>query len=190
MNGSVGIVPTYPLFDGGCPHDPRPGRRDPGAGVPAVGRSRPPDRGVVPRRRLGPRQPRHPRQPVPAAGEAVDAIVVSVDYRLAPEAKFPAALDDCVAAWTWVATHARQLGGDPARVALGGDSAGGNLAAAPASWRAKSTFRPPSFQLLVYPVTDFEFTTAVDGRQRESGTDSRRNTCAGSSITTAHARRL
>jgi acetyl esterase len=89
--------------------------------------------------------------------EAVDAIVVSVDYRLAPEAKFPAALDDCVAAWVWVTAHASELGGDPARVALGGDSAGGNLAAAACLVAREEHLPAPEFQLLVYPVTDFEF---------------------------------
>jgi acetyl esterase len=87
----------------------------------------------------------------------VDAIVVSVDYRLAPEAKFPAAVDDCVAAWNWVCAHAKELNGDPSRVALGGDSAGGNLAAVTCLLARDQNLRQPRFQLLVYPVTDYEF---------------------------------
>jgi len=85
------------------------------------------------------------------------AIVVSVDYRLAPETKFPGAVDDCVAAWTWVTAHASALGGDPARVAVGGDSAGGGLAAVIALVARDEALIAPSFQLLVYPVTDHEF---------------------------------
>jgi len=85
------------------------------------------------------------------------AIVVSVDYRLAPETKFPGAVDDCVAAWSWVNAHAAELGIDPARIAVGGDSAGGNLAAVSALVAKHDTLPAPVFQLLVYPVTDYEF---------------------------------
>jgi acetyl esterase len=85
------------------------------------------------------------------------AIVVSVDYRLAPEAKFPCAVDDCVAAWEWVTAHAAEFGGDPARVALGGDSAGGNLAAVVPLVARDRGLQAPALQLLVYPVTNYEF---------------------------------
>jgi acetyl esterase len=90
----------------------------------------------------------------------VGAVVVSVDYRLAPEAKFPGPLDDCVAAWSWVMANAVELGGDPARVAIAGDSAGGNLAAATCLVARERGLPLPEFQLLVYPVTDYEFESA------------------------------
>jgi len=81
-------------------------------------------------------------------------VVVSVDYRLAPEHKFPAAVVDARAALDWAAEHADGLGADPGRVAVGGDSAGGNLAAV-VSQIARDEGGPPiAFQLLVYPVTD------------------------------------
>ena len=81
-------------------------------------------------------------------------IVVSVDYRLAPENKFPAAPDDCHAALRWVAENASAFGGDPTRLALAGDSAGGNLAAVTAL-RARDEGGPAiRAQLLLYPVTD------------------------------------
>jgi len=76
--------------------------------------------------------------------------VLSVDYRLAPEHPFPAAFDDAVSTTRWAASHAGELGCAPERLAVGGDSAGGNLAAAVSQQGAV----PLRFQLLVYPVTD------------------------------------
>lgn len=80
--------------------------------------------------------------------------VLSVDYRLAPEHRFPAAADDAIAATRWIAQQAGALALDPARIAVGGDSAGGNLAAVAAlAWRGAPEVRLVG-QLLVYPVTD------------------------------------
>ena len=87
-------------------------------------------------------------------------VVVSVDYRLAPETKFPGAADDCYAATQWAANNAGALGADAGRIAVGGDSAGGNLAAV-VPLMARDMGGPPLvFQLLIYPVTDRDFETS------------------------------
>ena len=95
--------------------------------------------------------------PLRALANASGAIVAAVDYRLSPEHRFPAALDDCLAAIRWLAAHAGELGGDAARLALAGDSAGGNLAAVCAR-RLRSEL-PLRAQALIYPVTDAALNT-------------------------------
>ena len=80
--------------------------------------------------------------------------VASVDYRLAPEHRFPAAVDDCIAATRWLRSHAGALQLDATRLAVGGDSAGGNLAAVVAIAARDAGDPPIRFQLLIYPATD------------------------------------
>jgi acetyl esterase len=90
---------------------------------------------------------------------AADCAVVSVGYRLAPEAKFPAPAEDCYAAAKWTHANAATLGVDPSKIAVGGDSAGGNLAAAVALMARDRRGPPLAFQLLIYPVIDRDFQT-------------------------------
>jgi acetyl esterase len=87
------------------------------------------------------------------------SIVVSVGYRLAPEHRFPAGPEDCYAGLEWAASEAGALGGDSGRLAVGGDSAGGNLAAAVALLARDRGGPAVSHQILIYPVTDCSFDT-------------------------------
>jgi acetyl esterase len=80
--------------------------------------------------------------------------VLAVDYRMGPEHRFPAAVDDCIAATRWVRDHAAELGVDASRLAVGGDSAGGNLATVVAISLRDAGDLPVRFQLLIYPATD------------------------------------
>jgi acetyl esterase len=80
--------------------------------------------------------------------------ILSIDYRLAPEHKFPAAVEDCQAAYRWLVDHAEDVNADPARLAVGGDSAGGSLSLSTAVWAAEKGL-PLAFQLLIYPGADF-----------------------------------
>ena len=89
-----------------------------------------------------------------ALTNASGCIVVSVDYRLAPEHPFPAGLEDCYAATEWISKNAASFGGDPERLAVGGDSAGGNLATSVAILARDVDGPHIEFQLLIYPTTD------------------------------------
>ncbi len=86
--------------------------------------------------------------------------VIAVHYRRAPETTYPGAVEDCYAATRWVAEHAAELGVDASRIAVGGDSAGGNLAAAVALMARDRGGPALCFQLLIYPVTAADFSTA------------------------------
>lgn len=87
-----------------------------------------------------------------------DMVVISINYRLAPEAVFPAAQHDALAAWDFIVKHAEQLGIDPERIGVGGDSAGGNLAAIISEEQIRKGATPPKAQLLYYPFADAQMT--------------------------------
>jgi acetyl esterase len=91
---------------------------------------------------------------------AAEAIVVSVNYRQSPEAKFPAAINDAYDSTQWIIQNAAQIGGDPNRVAIAGESAGGNLATVTCLQARDKGGRMPIAQLLVYPVTDTSMSQA------------------------------
>jgi acetyl esterase len=88
------------------------------------------------------------------------AMVVAVDYRLAPEHKFPAAVDDCFSAYLWLRAHGPEIGADPEHIGVAGDSAGGNLAAVVAQRAGRVGPSGPACQVLIYPATDFGWDTA------------------------------
>ena len=94
-----------------------------------------------------------------ALANAIPAIVVAVDYRLAPEHKFPAAVEDCLAAYRWLRSRATEVGGDAGRVGLAGDSAGGNLSAVVSQLSAAAGDPVPTCQALIYPGLDFSLDT-------------------------------
>lgn len=100
-----------------------------------------------------------------------EAIVVNVDYRMAPEHKFPAAVDDAYAATAWVSAHASELGGDGTRIAVAGDSAGGNLATVVCQLARANGGPAIAFQALIYPVVDLDTTAAFPSRSEFGGGD-------------------
>jgi len=98
-----------------------------------------------------------------------DAIVLNVDYRLAPEHKFPAAVDDAYLAVCWAAEHAAELGGDSSRIAVAGDSAGGNLATVVCQMSKANRGPQIVFQALAYPATDMDLTKGYPSRASFGG---------------------
>lgn len=97
---------------------------------------------------------------VRALAKMSNAIMVSVDYHRAPEHKFPAAPQDAFTAYSWVVENAQKINGDPSKVAVGGESAGGNLATVVSMLARDHRFKMPVHQLLVYPVVNNDFATA------------------------------
>ena len=94
-----------------------------------------------------------------ALAKKTNAIVVSAEYRHAPEAKFPSQHEDAIAAYSWVLKNAQSIGGDPSRVAVAGESAGGNLAFHVAAAARDGNFQKPAHMLLVYPVAGTDMNT-------------------------------
>jgi hypothetical protein len=88
-----------------------------------------------------------------------ECVVVSVAYRQAPEQNFPTAIEEGFSAYRWLLDHASEVNGDPARIAVGGESAGGNMAAVVSLICRDHNVRLPLPQLLIYPVNDFTFDT-------------------------------
>ena len=103
-----------------------------------------------------------------ALAKGAKAIMVAVDYHLAPENKFPAAADDAFSAYNWVLQHAQEINGDPKRVAVGGESAGGNLAAVVSLMARDKKIALPVHQLLVYPVVNDDMNTPSYQRNAEA----------------------
>ncbi|MEO6406949.1 MAG: alpha/beta hydrolase [Ferruginibacter sp.] len=91
---------------------------------------------------------------------SVEAVVVSVAYRQAPEHKFPTAHNDCYAAYVWAVKNAASIKGDPKKIALVGESAGGNLAAAVSMMARDKGLQAPVHEVLVYPIAGYDFTAA------------------------------
>lgn len=99
-----------------------------------------------------------------------ECLVVAIDYRLAPEHKFPAGFEDALAASEYCLTHAKELGADPDRVAIGGDSAGGNFTAAAMVALRDRGSKLPILQVLIYPATDFRMVTPAYSNHSGFGT--------------------
>lgn len=97
--------------------------------------------------------------PCRALANQAGCVVVSVDYRMAPEHPFPAAVEDSYAATKWVAEHGAEIGVDPSRIAVGGDSAGGNLAAVVSQMAREQDGPKLVYQVMIYPVTDATIST-------------------------------
>ena len=130
--------------------------------------------GLLPRRWLGDRLARCVRRHLPGARGGRRLVVVSVDYRLAPEIGFPPRPRIVYAATRWVAANAASLGADPKRLAVGGDSAGGNLAAVVAQLARDNGGPAIRFQLLIYPADDFTLRSYVDETPRATCSPRRR----------------
>ena len=119
-----------------------------------------------------------------ALANAAKAIVVSTHYRQAPEHKFPAAHEDTWTAYQWVLKNAPRFGGDPQRIAVAGESAGGNMAASIALRARDEKVQPPVHQLLIYPVVDAVVGSAASERENSQASRSTRRRCPGSTAST------